>query len=225
MLLIERGRIAYPIARDDITVWGSMSNRMLRPEGPAIEHLAEAVRARLDQPLVLVGLMGAGKSRLGRMIAKAIGLPFYDCDEELAQSAGRSVAEIVDQIGEVAFHQAERRVLNRLMTQGTCVIATGGGADLQSAALPGDLVGQAVTLWVKADLALMIDRTTRNTQQRPFLQGKDIPAVLTKLVNDLHPLYECANAVVESRDGPAAETLHQALVALADCLDHHAAAG
>lgn len=201
-----------------------MSNRTLRPEGPAIEHLAAAVRARLDRPLVLVGLMGAGKSRLGRMIAKAISIPFYDCDEELAQSAGRSVAEIVDQIGETAFHQAERRVLNRLMTQGICVIATGGGADLQSAALPQDLNGQGVTLWVKADLALMIDRTTRNTQQRPFLQGKDIPAVMTALVSELHPLYEQADAVVESRDGPAAETLYTAMLALADCLDRHQAA-
>jgi shikimate kinase len=210
-------------AHSETNVWGFMTYNSLRPEGSAIDRLAEAVRAHLDRPLVLVGLMGAGKTRLGRMMAKNLKLPFYDCDEELARAAGRTVPEIVDQIGETAFHQAEARVLHRLLSQGPCVISTGGGADTESAIVPGMLKDQAVTLWVRASLDLMIDRTTRNTTQRPFLKDKDIPSVMTDLVNKLHPLYAQADAVVESRDCPASETLYQAMAALAQSFSPPAA--
>lgn len=202
-----------------------MTYNTLRPEGSALERLAATVRARLDRPLVLVGLMGAGKTRLGRMIAKNLNLPFYDCDEELALAAGRSVQEIVDQIGEDSFHQAESRVLHRLLAQGMAVISTGGGANTESAVVPAMLTGKATTLWVRASLPLMIDRTTRNTTQRPFLKDKDIPSVMTDLVDKLHPLYAQADAVVESRDCPASETLYQAMAALAQYLDRTAQVG
>ena len=87
-------------------MWGSMSTKSARLESLMTADLAINVKQKLDRPLVLVGLMGAGKSRLARMLAKTLDLPFYDCDAELEQSAGRSVTEIVSQIGEPAFHQA-----------------------------------------------------------------------------------------------------------------------
>jgi shikimate kinase len=201
-----------------------MSHRSLRPEGPALDHLAAAIKARLDRPLVLVGLMGAGKSRLGRMLAKNLSMPFYDCDAELEQSAGRGIGEIIAQIGAQAFHQAEARVLKRLIDQGVAVIATGGGADIESAATPAKIGDAAYTLWVYASLEVMIDRTTRNPDQRPLLKGRPVEPVLKALVDGLYPAYTQADAQIESREGPASETLYQAMVALAQALDKHSAA-
>ncbi len=186
-----------------------------RPAGGGYDqhHMARSVRASLDRPVVLLGLMGSGKSRLGRMLARALDVTFYDCDAELEQSAGRRAHEIFEQIGAEAFEQAENRILQRLVSQNDmAVIATGGGVSM-----PPDLLEtvftKAVTIWVRADLDLMVARTTRGLP-RPHLSGHDPRPILEGMMARYHPLYARADVIVDSHDGPAAEVLHQTLYAL-----------
>ena len=201
-----------------------MSQNFYRPEGPSIEQLAQIVRQSIHRPLVLVGLMGSGKSRLGRLIAKNIDIPFYDADAEIELSAGRTVREVLAEIGETAFRSVEVRVLQRLMGQEMSVIATGGGTHLTHDSMQ-DLLKRAHVLWVRADFNVMFARLTRGTNPRPLLDGKDIPETLRKLMDDLYPIYSQAHAVIDSCEGPAGDTLYNALRALSDSLDKSVAVG
>ncbi len=201
-----------------------MSQNYFRPEGHSIEQIAKIVRQRLDRPLVLVGLMGAGKSRLGRLIAKNLDIPFYDSDTEIEQSAGRTVREVLTEIGETAFRSAEIRVLNRLMQQGVSVIATGGGAHFTHESM-NDILKRAHVLWVRADFDVMMSRLTRGTNPRPLLDGKNIPDILRGLMDELYPVYEQSHVVMDSGECPAGDTLYGAMVALAASLDKTAAVG
>ncbi len=201
-----------------------MSQNFYRPEGPAIEQVAQIVRQAMHRPLVLVGLMGSGKSRLGRLIAKNLDLPFYDADAEIELSAGRTVREVLAEIGESAFRSVEVRVLQRLMNQGISVIATGGGTHLTSESMQ-DVLQRAHVLWVRANFDVMLARLTRGTNPRPLLDGKNIPETLRQLMDDLYPIYTQAHAVIDSCEGPAGDTLQAALMALAANLDKSIAVG
>lgn len=182
------------------------------------DQIARGIKARLNQPIVLLGLMGSGKSRLGRMLARAMDVSFYDCDAELELSAGRSAREIFDQIGPEAYEQAENRILKRLISQdGISVIATGGGA-----AIAPDVIDQifsdTVAIWIRADLELMLDRTSRGLP-RPHLTGRDPRPVLQAMIDEYHPVYARAHVTVDTHDGPAADVLNQTLYALNAYLD------
>lgn len=164
---------------------------------------------RLDRPLVLVGLMGAGKSRLARVLADALDLPCIDSDDEIEKAAGMTIPEIFARFGEPYFRDGERRVIRRLLDGRPRVIATGGGA-VMTPETAAAIAEDAVSIWVRADLDIIRERVARN-DKRPLITGKDVDEVLQAMVRDRYPVYERADIVVESHNGPQASILNQAL--------------
>ena len=155
--------------------------------------------------VALVGLMGVGKSSIGRRLAHALDLPFRDADAEVESAAGRSIAEIFAQYGEPAFREGERKVIARLLDEGPHVLATGGGAFIndQTRAL---IKEKAVSVWLKADLEVLARRVSRKSD-RPLVTGKDPLEVLRAQAAARYPCYEQADIIVETGD-----TAHQVAV-------------
>ena len=169
-----------------------------------------ALRART---IALVGLMGVGKSTIGRRLAQALELPFRDADQEIEVAAGRSISEIFAERGEGEFRAGERRVIGRLLQEDPHVLATGGGAfmDPQTRAL---LKEKAITVWLKADLDVLVRRVGRKNT-RPLLAGKDPRAVLQELMDRRYPIYAEADITVHTDDRPAVAAAEAILAALA----------
>jgi shikimate kinase len=170
---------------------------------------ASAWRAR---PLVLIGLMGAGKSTIGRRLAKHIGWRFIDSDEEIEAAAGCSIADIFAIHGEPIFRDLEKRVVARLLGEGPIVLATGGGAWMQ----PGVreiIQAQATSLWLRAELDVLTDRVSRR-DHRPLLANGDKRAILERLMQERYPLYAQADVVVDSSDGPHERVVERVITAL-----------
>jgi shikimate kinase len=173
--------------------------------------------APLDsRTIVLVGLMGAGKTTVGRRLAQALGMPFVDADAEIETAAGRSVADIFSQYGEAAFRDGERRVIARLLAGPPHVLATGGGAfvDDQTRALIND---KAISVWLKADVEVLARRVTRRGG-RPLLAGKDPLEVLQAHALARYDRYGEAHITVETGEGAhqfAVDAIVAALGALA----------
>lgn len=148
------------------------------------------------RPVVLVGLMGAGKSTVGRRLAQRMGLRFVDADDEIEQAAGMTIPEIFEKFGEAHFRDGERRVLQRLMAQPPQVIATGGGAFMN--AETRDLIGRTgVSIWLKADLDTLVRRCAKR-DDRPLLRGRDLRQRLSDLMGERYPVYAEADLTVES---------------------------
>jgi shikimate kinase len=168
---------------------------------------ADAMVAPLAVPrtIALVGLMGAGKSCIGRMLAAALGLPFVDADKEIEAAAGCSIEDIFAAHGETAFREGERRVIARLLTQPKMVLATGGGAfmDPETRKLIRE---RATSLWLRADVDLLVRRTARRNN-RPLLKRGDPREVLRRLIDERYPVYAEADVAVDSVDGPPEMTL------------------
>ncbi len=159
--------------------------------------LDAAARAALNgRSLVLVGMMGSGKSSIGVRLARALDLPFVDADTAVEQAAGMPVAEIFARLGEAAFRDGERRVIARLLDGPQCVLATGGGAfiDADTRAL---ILDRAVAVWLDADIDTLVERTSRRST-RPLLVGKDARTVLTELDRVRRPIYALAPIRVPS---------------------------
>ncbi len=156
--------------------------------------------------------MGAGKSCIGRRVAEALSLPFVDADEAIEEAAGRSIAEIFETFGEPEFRAGERRVIQRLMSERRQVIATGGGAfvDTQTRAL---ILERAISIWLRADLETLMHRVSRR-DHRPLLRTDDPRAVMERLLAEREPFYAQADAVIDSLDGPHARTVERVLAAL-----------
>ncbi len=152
----------------------------------------------IDRPIVLVGLMGAGKSAIGRRLAARLGLPFRDADAEIELAAGRSIAEIFARYGEPAFRDGERRVIRRLLTGPPLVLATGGGA-FMDAETRGVIREGATSLWLRCELPVLVRRVSGRTH-RPLLHGHDPAEVLTRLMAQRHPTYAEADIVVDCGD-------------------------
>jgi shikimate kinase len=148
--------------------------------------------------IALVGLMGVGKSSVGRRLASALGLPFRDADAEVEAAAGRSISEIFAELGEPAFRDGERRVIARLLEGPAHVLATGGGAFMnpETRAL---IKGKAISVWLKADLDVLARRVGRK-DSRPLLTGKDPMDVLIEQAAVRYPVYAEADVVVETGD-------------------------
>lgn len=163
--------------------------------------------------IALVGLMGVGKSSVGRRLAGALGLPFRDADAEVETAAGRSIADIFSDLGEAAFREGERRVISRLLDQEPHVLATGGGAFMneQTRAL---IRSKAISVWLKADLAVLARRVSRK-DTRPLLAGKDPLTVLQTQAALRYPVYAEADITVETGDAAHHVTVEQVLAALA----------
>jgi shikimate kinase len=163
--------------------------------------------------VVLVGLMGAGKSTIGRALAAALALPFRDADTEIERAARRTVAEIFAERGEQEFRDGERRVIARLLTQEPPhVLATGGGAFIhpETRALARE---RALSVWLKTDLEVLARRVGRRNT-RPLLHGRDPLEVLTALAEQRYPLYSEAHVTVETGETSVATSLASALAAL-----------
>ncbi len=162
---------------------------------------------------MLVGLMGAGKTTIGRRLAAALGVPFTDADEQIEEAAGLSIADIFSTLGEAEFRAGERRVIARLLDGAPRVLATGGGAFMnqETRALIRD---KAVSIWLKADIDVLMKRVARR-DTRPLLRAADPRAVMEKLIADRHPVYAEADLVVDSAEGPHETAVAAALEALA----------
>lgn len=175
--------------------------------------MSAALPPRLPRTLVLVGLMGAGKSSIGRRLAQRLGLPFVDADSEIEAAAGMTIEEIFQRHGEASFRDGERRVIARLLDNPIQVLATGGGAfmDPQTRAL---VRARAISLWLRADLEVLVARVGRRTS-RPLLKGGEPRAVLERLIAERYPVYAEADIIVDTVDGPPEATLERVLAAIA----------
>ena len=175
----------------------------------------------LPRTVALVGLMGAGKSAIGKRLAQRLGLPFVDADEEIERAAGCSVAEFFERFGETEFREGERRVIERLLDGPMHVLSTGGGAYMngRTRTLMRD---KAITVWLRADLDVLFDRVKRRGH-RPLLQQGDPKDVLLRLMDERYPVYAEADITVESTAQPAERTTEQVIDALRDHLGKVAA--
>jgi shikimate kinase len=170
----------------------------------------------LDRSIVLVGLMGAGKTSIGRRLAKALGMPFGDADDEVVAAAGMSIPDIFELYGEARFRELERRVVARMLQRPPMILALGGGAFIDPETR--DLVKhEAVSIWLRADLETLVARTLRKREQRPLLKDGDPRATLERLMEIRYPVYALADHVVDT-----ANEAHEAVVMrLVDLLRTH----
>jgi shikimate kinase len=166
----------------------------------------EAVRRALgSRSLVLVGLMGCGKSSVGRRLADALSLKFVDADTEIETAAGQTIPEIFEYHGEAYFRDGERRVISRLLNAGPQVLATGGGA-FMSEQTRAAIAERGVSIWLKAELAVLMRRVMRR-DNRPLLKTADPEARMRDLMNARYPVYALADVTVESREVPHEEVV------------------
>lgn len=172
---------------------------------PAAEEASPAV----PRTIVLVGLMGAGKSCIGRLLAGALDLPFVDADKEIEAAAGCTIDDIFTAHGEAAFREGERRVIARLLNQPKMVLATGGGAFMDTETR--NLIRErATSVWLRADLELLLRRTARRNN-RPLLKRGEPREILKRLIEERYPVYAEADIMVDSVDGPPEMTLARVL--------------
>lgn len=161
-----------------------------------------AIRQRIDRPLVLVGMMGVGKSTVGRKLAGVLGMNFVDADDEIAAAANMSIPEIFEQFGEAYFRDGEKRVIARLLEgEGcNCVIATGGGAFVQDETR-SLILERAIAIWLDSDEDILIERVSRN-DRRPLLQGGDTREIVRRMKAEREPSYAQAPIHAISDAGP-----------------------
>ncbi|WP_137150790.1 shikimate kinase [Devosia sp. FKR38] len=174
---------------------------MTRPDPALRQARAEALSAQLgDRPLVLVGMMGAGKTTVGRRLAARLNRQFLDSDEEIEKAAQMSIPEIFEQRGEPEFRAGETRVIARVLKQPGVVLATGGGAfvNAETRAL---IKAEGVSVWLKAEIDILFERVSRRSN-RPLLKTANPRETLRKLIEERYPIYADADVTVLSRDVP-----------------------
>ncbi|MFZ9502295.1 MAG: 3-dehydroquinate synthase [Beijerinckiaceae bacterium] len=178
-----------------------------------VDARAGALVRRLGgRSLVLVGMMGSGKTSVGRRLAQRLGLDFVDADAEIESAAGMTIADIFAKHGEAYFRDGERRVVARLLGERQRVIATGGGA-FMSAQTREAIARQAVSIWLKADVDVLL-RRVRKRNNRPLLADVDAEATLRRLIDERYPVYAEADFTIESKEGPHEAVVESILVAL-----------
>ena len=187
-------------------------NETPAPRGDAT--MTHALPWHAPKTIALVGLMGAGKSSIGRRLAQTLGLPFTDADAEIEAAAGASIEEIFARDGEAAFRNGERRVIARLLDGPAQILATGGGAFMDQTTR-GLIRARAVSVWLRADIDTLLVRVGRRNN-RPLLKTGDPRGVLTRLMNERHPVYAEADITIDTVDGPPEATLAKVI----DALDH-----
>ncbi len=180
---------------------------------------AAAILSRLaDRSIVLIGMMGVGKSSIGRRLGTRLGIPFVDADAEIERAAGMSIADIFARHGEEAFRSGEARVIARLLNSGPQVLATGGGAVMNEATRA--LIQQrGVSIWLSAEFDLLLRRISKRKSERPLLQTADPAATLRELMAAREPIYAQANVTVQSRDVPHDAVVTEIIERLTDFLD------
>jgi shikimate kinase len=192
MLHFNHGDSAAPVVRDPLTQAGAG----FRP----------------SRPVVLVGLMGAGKTSIGRRLAQRLGLAFVDSDHEIETAAGCTIETIFEMYGEKAFRDCERRVIGRLLDEPVQIIATGGGA-FMDAETRATVKARGMSVWLRADLDLLLHRVARRAN-RPLLKRGDPREILAGLMAQRYPIYAEADATVDTRDAPPDVTVDAVIAAL-----------
>jgi shikimate kinase len=192
-----------------------MDNDDEPPTGSQIDALAR----RIDRPIVLVGMMGVGKTSVGKRLAAALRCPFVDADEEIETAARMAIPEIFAQFGEPYFRDGERRVIARLLDEAgerKSVIATGGGAfcNAETRAL---ILEKGLAVWLDSDIDTLVQRTARK-ENRPLLQTGDPREILTRLRDERRPAYALAPIQVMSSDSPHGKTVARIVKGIAEWL-------
>ena len=185
---------------------------MRRQRRQAAGDAAALVETLGNRSLVLVGLMGCGKSSVGRRLANALDLKFVDADEEIELAAGQSIPEIFETHGEDYFRAGERRVIARLLQNGPQVLATGGGAFMNEQTR-ASIKSLGVSIWLKADLPLLMKRVMRR-DNRPLLKTSDPEARMRDLMTARYPVYALADLIIDSRDVPHDEMVGSVIAGL-----------
>jgi shikimate kinase len=188
---------------------------------------AEPLESRVSRllagrTLVMVGMMGAGKSSVGRRLANRLGMSFVDADSEIELAANASIPEIFEQHGEIYFRDGERRVIQRLLDGKPKVLATGGGAFIQPETRAA-IQAAGISIWLKADRDLLLSRVKRRSN-RPLLKTTDPAATIDELIEQRYPIYAKADVQVQSRDVAHDVVIDDILAALADYLGREAVA-
>lgn len=171
-----------------------------RSRKPAPCEIAAVKQLLGEKSVVLVGLMGCGKSAIGRRLAAALNLPFVDADEEIEKAAGKTISEIFEDYGEAEFRDGERKVIARLLSGGPQVLATGGGAFMDPETRRS-VAEMGISVWLKADLPVLLRRVARR-DNRPLLRKGKPSEVMARLMRERYPTYAEATIVAESRDVP-----------------------
>jgi len=162
--------------------------------------------------IALIGMMGAGKSSVGRKLAARLAMPFFDADIEVEAAAGMTISQLIKDYGEPEFRRLERRVMARLLEGPMHVLSTGGGAFMDPETR--DLIcSKAISVWLKADTEILVERATRH-DNRPLLQGGDPRQIMTKLLAEREPVYAAADVMAASDNRPVDETVDRVLKAL-----------
>jgi shikimate kinase len=178
----------------------------------SLSHDAEIASALGKRCVVLIGMMGAGKSTIGRRMAARLRLPFLDADTEIETAAGMSIPDIFETHGEPHFRDGEARVIARLLDGGPAVIATGGGAFMREETR-GRVRDKAVSIWLKADAEVIMKRVRRRSD-RPLLQNADPEATVSRLLGEREPVYATADLTILSRDVPHDKIVDECIDAL-----------
>jgi len=182
------------------------------------QALAAAILARLGRrSVVLIGMMGVGKSSIGRRLAARLGVPFVDADSEIEKAAGMSIADIFARHGEVYFRSGEARVIARLLESGPQVLASGGGA-VMNADTRAAIKAKGVSIWLKAEIDVLMRRIAKRKHERPMLHTDDPAETLRQLLVAREPVYAQADLTVQSREGPHDAIVAEIMRALSDFL-------
>src|SRR6202045_5105738 len=183
------------------------------------QALAAAILSRLGpRSIVLVGMMGVGKSSIGRRLAARRGVPFVDADAEIEKAAGMSIADIFARHGEADFRSGEARVIARLLDGGPQVLATGGGA-VMNADTRAAIKAKGVSIWLSAEFEVLMRRINKRKNDRPLLQTADPAATLRELLVAREPVYAQADLTVQSREVPHDAIVAEIITALATFLN------
>jgi shikimate kinase len=186
----------------------------------AVEHRSAAAILGLlgRRSIVLVGMMGVGKSSIGRRLASRLGIPFVDADTEIEKAAGMSIADIFARHGEAYFRSGEARVIARLLDSGPQILATGGGA-VMNADTRSAIKATGVSIWLSAELEVLLRRINKRKNERPLLQTADPAATLRQLLVEREPFYAQADLTVQSREVPHEAIVSEIMTALAGFLN------
>jgi shikimate kinase len=169
---------------------------------------------KLNRTVALVGMMGAGKSSVGRRLASRLGVPFKDADSEIEHAAGCSIAEIFERYGEPAFRDGEKKVIARLLGEAPHVLATGGGAFMDETTR-GLIKDAAVSVWLQAPIDLLLARTQRR-DTRPLLRDGDPRETMERLLGEREPVYALADLTISSEDGPHSAAVERVIAVLTE---------
>jgi shikimate kinase len=169
---------------------------------------------QLKRTVALIGMMGAGKSSVGRRLAAKLAVPFRDADSEIEAAAGCTITEIFERFGEQDFRDGERRVIARLLGEPPHVLATGGGAFIDPRTR-AEIKAHAVSIWLRASVELLASRVQRR-ETRPLLRQGDPKEILTRLLAEREPIYAEADIQLDSEEGPHAAVVERIIAALGE---------